>query len=75
MNNNNQPLEKLITPEEASEILCISPLTLRKWRWEGKKPQFVKIGRKVAYRRTDIASFIEAQIRKSTSDHSIHNVS
>jgi hypothetical protein len=59
---------QLYTPARAADILCVAAATLRKWRWEGKGPRYVKIGRKVAYRIADINAFIEAQIRDSTSD-------
>ncbi|MBE2190722.1 MAG: helix-turn-helix domain-containing protein [Alphaproteobacteria bacterium] len=58
----------LYLPQQVSEMLCISVATLRKWRWEGKGPCFVKIGRKVAYRPSDITEYVHGQIRKSTSD-------
>lgn len=59
---------QLYPASRVSEILCIAPATLRKWRWEGKGPRFIKVGRKVAYRESDITDFIEAQVRISTSD-------
>lgn len=59
---------KLINTDKVSEILCISPKTLRKWRWEGKGPRFIKTGHKVAYHPNDINTYIQQQGRKSTSD-------
>ena len=61
-------MTKYLTSKDAAEFLCVSPLTLRKWRWEGKGPQFVKAGRKVLYRLQDIEDWISGQIRRSTSD-------
>lgn len=61
-------MTQLFTPKEAAEMLCVSDLTLRKWRWEGKGPQFVKIGRKVAYRPVDLDAWVQSQLRISTSD-------
>ena len=61
-------MKKLITPTEVSELLSISPLTLRKWRWEGKGPQFIKAGSKVLYRIADIENWVNTQTRSSTSD-------
>ncbi len=61
-------MSQLIKSPDAATLLCISPITLRKWRWEGKGPKFIKVGRKVAYRKSDIDEFIEAQVRRSTSD-------
>lgn len=59
----------LIKPEDAASRLCLSSATLRKWRWEGKGPRFIKVGRKVAYRESDVTAFIDAQTRRSTSDN------
>lgn len=61
-------MSQLITESNAAILLCVSPATLRKWRWEGKGPKFIKVGRKVAYRDSDIAAFIDSQVRQSTSD-------
>lgn len=58
----------LITSIKAAELLCISEKTLRKWRWEGKGPKFVKIGSRVTYRVHDLQEWIKDQIRTSTSD-------
>lgn len=59
---------ELLTPTKAAEILCLSELTLRKWRWEGKGPRYIKIGRKVAYKKEDLSNWIDSQSRTSTSD-------
>jgi len=60
---------QLITSNDTASILCLSPKTLRKWRWEGKGPKFIKVGHKVAYRQEDITTFIQQQSRRSTSDN------
>lgn len=59
---------QLYSPARTAEILCVAAATLRKWRWEGKGPRYVKIGRKVAYREIDITVFIETKVRQSTSE-------
>lgn len=51
-----------------AEYLGVSINTLRKWRWEGKGPKFIKLGSRVAYRVSDVEAFLEAQARLSTSD-------
>ncbi|HHB81066.1 MAG TPA: DNA-binding protein, partial [Aliiroseovarius sp.] len=35
----------------------IAPRTLERWRAEGRGPRFVRIGRHVRYRQTDIEAF------------------
>lgn len=61
-------MKELIDPKKLATLLCMSEATLRKWRWEGKGPRFIKVGRKVAYKSEDIDAFINAQSRISTSD-------
>jgi excisionase family DNA binding protein len=61
-------MNTLITTNQAANMLCLSEMTLRKWRWEGKGPRFIKLGRKVAYRQEDLYDWIESQSRMSTSD-------
>ena len=80
MNNWQQPqivkdstMQPLYSPEQVCTLLHVAEATLRKWRWEGKGPQFVKIGRKVAYQPDDIDNYIQTQIRTSTSDTGVNS--
>ncbi len=59
---------QFMTSKQAAEMLCMSTLTMRKWRWEGKGPKFIKAGSKVLYRLTDIEAWTNQQTRSSTSD-------
>lgn len=68
-----------LTEAQVAEILGISPRTLQAWRYRGgHTPAFVKLGRTVRYRRSDLDAWIEERRRKSTSDsgpveiHSTH---
>ncbi len=53
---------------EAAHVLGLSVKTLRRWRWAGKGPRFVKVGAAVRYDPADLTAFIEAGRRSSTSD-------
>jgi len=53
---------------ETGERLGITAETLANWRHRGFGPRFLKIGGRVRYRLTDIAEFLDAQTRNSTSD-------
>jgi excisionase family DNA binding protein len=64
----NGALEPLVTVNEAAEILRCSRHSLNRWRLVGGGPRFVRVGRRVRYRRTDLAAFIAASTRISTSD-------
>jgi predicted DNA-binding transcriptional regulator AlpA len=59
MADNDQELLK--TPE-AARVLGKHPQELSDWRHQGRGPAYVKMGRSVRYRRTDIAAFIASNI-------------
>jgi predicted DNA-binding transcriptional regulator AlpA len=58
----------LINETEAAQKLGLSVKTLRRWRWAGNPPPFLKIGAAVRYDPADLEAFIEAGRRTSTSD-------
>jgi predicted DNA-binding transcriptional regulator AlpA len=58
----------LIGEREAAERLGLAVATLRRWRWVGRGPRFVKVGGAVRYDPADIDAFIEAGRRISTTD-------
>ncbi len=52
--------QKLLTPDQAAEILGITHHTLAVWRSTGRYSlPYVKAGRLVRYRETDVQRFIE----------------
>jgi len=52
--------DKLLTQEQAAELLGVLPKTLQAWRTTQRYPlKFVKVGRCVRYRPQDLADFIE----------------
>jgi excisionase family DNA binding protein len=56
-----------LSAQEAAELLRISPVTLSRWRIEGRGPEYRKFGRRVRYGRTDLITWADAQRRRSTS--------
>lgn len=50
---------KLLTTEEAAEIMTMAPKTLVNMRANKEGPKFVKIGNRVRYRYADIMKFID----------------
>jgi excisionase family DNA binding protein len=50
---------RLLSPQEAAEVLGVSYGTLQNWRSAGRGPDYVKIGAKVKYRPSEIQKFIE----------------
>jgi excisionase family DNA binding protein len=52
----------LVDSNEAARLLNVTPGTLSVWRATRRYPlKYVKVGRKVRYRRQDLIHFLEAQ--------------
>jgi excisionase family DNA binding protein len=60
--------EAYFKPSEAAEYLRSSESTLAKKRLNGDGPPFVRIGRAIRYRRSDLDAWMAASIRTSTSE-------
>jgi hypothetical protein len=60
--------DRLHTVREAADFLRCSTFSLHKWRLTGNGPKFVFVGRRVRYRAADLAAFVAASTRRSTSD-------
>lgn len=53
----------LATPDEAAKLIKINASTLQKWRSTGENAiPFVKIGRSVRYRVTDLRDYVERHV-------------
>ncbi|WP_417415860.1 helix-turn-helix transcriptional regulator [Hoeflea sp.] len=63
-------MDHLISSEDAATVLNISSSTLAKMRLSGKSPRYIKLGRRVAYRPSDLEAWVEAQSFASTSEYS-----
>ena len=61
-------LPQLLKEDQAANILSLEVATLRRWRWAGTGPKFLKIGGAVRYDLAVLEAFIEASRRSSTSD-------
>lgn len=57
----------LVNEHEAARLLGLSVKTLRRWRWAGRGPRFLKLGAAVRYDPADLAAYIEAGRRTSTT--------
>ena len=58
----------LLDTEQVAAILRVQSNTLAQWRVKGGGPAFLKIGRCVRYRASDVETWIDAQCRASTCD-------
>jgi len=57
---NARATDKLLTQDEAAELLGVLPKTLQAWRTTHRYPlKWVKVGRCVRYRPEDINDFID----------------
>ncbi len=66
MQSNSQSM--LLNESQAAHQLGLKVATLRRWRWAGQPPPFIKIGAAVRYDPADLQKFIEEGRRSSTSD-------
>jgi len=63
---NTTPLT-VMTVQQASEYLGLAVSTLNKWRCLGGGPVFIKMGRAVRYRVSDLEAFLIDSKTESTS--------
>ena len=61
-------LKDLNTTKESAEYLRLQEQTLEAWRLRGTGPTFLKLGRRVVYRRESLEKFMAERERRSTSD-------
>jgi predicted DNA-binding transcriptional regulator AlpA len=59
--------ERLLTPQEAANVLRLSPSWLAKARMRGDGPPYVKPGRSVRYPEGALLQWIKSRVRLSTS--------
>jgi len=58
----------LLSARQAAALLHLSERTLERFRVSGTGPKFVRLGRSIRYRLTDIEAFIASGIVGSTSE-------
>ncbi|MEJ0010182.1 MAG: helix-turn-helix domain-containing protein [Alphaproteobacteria bacterium] len=63
-NSTIQPQKHLspwMTTEQAAEYMCCNPITVRRWRTEGKGPRFVTVNRHtIRYHIDEIEAFLKS---------------
>lgn len=57
--------DNLLSPQQAAERLGVSTSTLDAWRVKRINLDFVKVGKLVRYKASDIQAFIDAQTKKA----------
>jgi len=58
----------MLTVHEAADYLRLSQRTLERLRVSGLGPKFVKCGRSIRYRQTDLEQWIASRVVRSTSE-------
>lgn len=59
---------ELLDDKAAAELLGVSPGTLAVWRCTGRyRLPFLKVGRKVRYRRADLLAWLESRTHQATA--------
>jgi predicted DNA-binding transcriptional regulator AlpA len=59
--------ETLINEEAAAKVLQIHKVTLATWRHEGRGPTYIKIGKNIRYRPSEIESYLEQRTVRPAS--------
>ena len=72
LRGNQSAPHKLLTTPQAAEYLELSEETLEKRRVYGQPPKFVRLGRSVRYRMSDLDQWAAECLRTSTSDDGSH---
>lgn len=52
---------ELLTEREVAQILGVKPQSLAVWRLRGKNLPFLRVGRLVRYRKSDIEKWLDSQ--------------
>lgn len=60
----HDPADKILSPQEAADRLALKASTLAAMRHEGRGPAFMKHGRIVRYRASDLAAWVEENITR-----------
>lgn len=55
------PKVRYLNDVDAAEIADMSPQTLRNWRFQGRGPAYIKVGRSVRYSLTDLIAWLEGR--------------
>jgi excisionase family DNA binding protein len=67
ISENHPTLLGLLTAAEVAEYLEVPQGTLANWRYLGRGPAFVRLGRHVRYRSEDVAAWIDGGIVRRRS--------
>ena len=58
----------LMAPAELAAKLGKSPAALAQWRYLGRGPRFIKLGRNIRYRTSDVDAWLDQQTMQRTGE-------
>jgi excisionase family DNA binding protein len=58
-------MDLLLTTETAAQLLGVAPQTLNDWRVDEVGPAYIKVGRLVKYRLSDLEAWLESRTVRS----------
>jgi predicted DNA-binding transcriptional regulator AlpA len=61
-------MQPLLTQRQCAEALALSERTLERFRVSGVGPKFVRMGKSVRYRLSDVEAWIASRVVGSTSE-------
>jgi len=61
----NVQLDRLLSPEDVSAYLGVPVGTLANWRYLGRGPAFLRVGRHVRYRESAVAAWTDGLSREA----------
>jgi len=73
--SNSQMNCEFLTTDQLAGVLGLKKNTLEGWRTQGRGPAFIKVGRAIRYRKTDIDDYLKNQTVRSTSEGTRDNIS
>lgn len=54
--------DELLNEDQAAELITMRPQTLAVWRMKGIGPKFMRVGRLVRYRKSDLLAWLDSRI-------------
>lgn len=61
-------MSPLLNTAEAAKLLHVAEITISKWRMDGLGPQFIRFGRGIRYRVSDIEAWVETRAGADASE-------
>lgn len=59
--------ENLLSPKQLAKYLGVTTLTLSQYRVQGRGPKYLKLGRVIRYRPSDVQEWIDEELEKNST--------